>query len=88
MKAHELLKEESNWCRQAYARDRSGRHIQPDDPEAVRWCLVGAIHRCYGYGNESLKILNRLGFERPAHWNDSPKRRFQEVRELLLRLDV
>ena len=47
MKAYELLGDESKWCQKSFAVDVHGRGICVGDPQAVAWCLDGALLRCY-----------------------------------------
>jgi hypothetical protein len=49
MKAHELIADPEHWTRHAYARNSDGLPTDPEAPDAVCWCALGAIHRCYGY---------------------------------------
>ncbi len=43
---------EKGWCKGAYARDSAGRSIDldeyPDDPDARRFCALGALMRTSG----------------------------------------
>ena len=48
MTVAELLSDESKWTRHFYARDSKGQCVNPEEPEAVSWCLVGALTKCYG----------------------------------------
>jgi len=41
--AHRLLEDPVHWTRGARARDDNGRTVRPEDPNAVRWCLEGAV---------------------------------------------
>mgnify|MGYP001617979934 CR=1 FL=1 len=47
MKAYELLGDESKWCQKSFAVDVHGLGICAGDPQAVAWCLDGALLRCY-----------------------------------------
>lgn len=44
----ELLADKSRWCQGSYAKAKSGISIFPDNPKAVKFCFLGAIHRVYG----------------------------------------
>ena len=37
-----LLTDPGHWTQGAFARTATGRGCDPQDPEAVRWCLLGA----------------------------------------------
>jgi hypothetical protein len=41
----ELIKSPCYWCKNAWAKTKRGIGVQPDHPEARRWCLGGAM-RC------------------------------------------
>jgi hypothetical protein len=47
MKVRELLSDESKWCKGPLAVDKEGRQTTPKSPTACKWCLWGAILRCY-----------------------------------------
>lgn len=47
MKAHELLSDKTKWTQYAAARNADGQSTYPNDQSAVKWCALGAIHRCY-----------------------------------------
>lgn len=48
MKMHELLAGPNNWAKSHYALTATGRDCAINDPEATRFCVVGAMRRCYG----------------------------------------
>lgn len=64
MKAHELLADRKNWTQGAYALNGEGFITLPRDKDAVCWCMVGAIAKCYPDFNErkaaKCKVLNFL----------------------------
>ena len=37
------IEDPAHWCQGASARDREGLLVQPEDPGACRWCVIGAI---------------------------------------------
>jgi hypothetical protein len=47
MKVKELLKDPSAWTQGVYARDAAGARVDPQDEKACRFCLLGAVRRCY-----------------------------------------
>jgi hypothetical protein len=47
MKIKTLLKDKKRWTQGAMARNKYGNPIHPTNPKAVRWCLQGAITKCY-----------------------------------------
>lgn len=95
MKIHELLDSPEKWTQGTYARDSSGCSAPIHCPRAVSWYLMGAAHRCY----PEVKVLEvkvrlrdelrrRTGDGTVVNWNDDENRTFDEVRNLLLKLDV
>lgn len=94
MKVSELLSDESKWTQKAMARNRSGEEIELRSPNACKWCLFGAILRCYGEkaplpGDEQHPIVKALRIAGPfglVAYNDSHT--FAEVRELVLKADI
>lgn len=47
MKVKELLCSEDKWTQCTYAIDAAGRCTSETSASAVKWCLVGAVMRCY-----------------------------------------
>ena len=91
MKPSEVLSDESKWCQWASARGKSGRRVTPYGRSAVKWCLLGAIDRAFGE-NEIRRVdfansVFRLLGCNIADWNDSPVRKFEQVRDVLLRAE-
>lgn len=41
--ARELLHDPERWTKYAPARNERNEHVKPTDPQACRWCLMGAI---------------------------------------------
>lgn len=31
------------WCQEAIAKTKEGKEVEPEDPTACAWCLVGAV---------------------------------------------
>jgi hypothetical protein len=46
-KAHALLSPSEVWCQESPAKDALGHKFQAFDPNAVRWCALGAIQMLY-----------------------------------------
>lgn len=97
MKVYELLDKPEKWCQGHMAEDHFGKIINADSSLACRWCLVGAICRCYPIdtGMEKLKdIVNKLDkvSELPlisvGIWNDQAERTYDEVVALCRELDI
>ena len=47
MKAHELLSSPETWCQESPAKDLHGDKLQAFDPQAVKWCALGAVQKLY-----------------------------------------
>lgn len=60
MKVHELLTDETKWCKGDLARNSRGRTVSPKDDTAVCWCMLGAMLRCYPKPLEHLEVHNLL----------------------------
>ena len=48
IKALELIQDQDHWTQYAFARDRQGRMISPQSPDAVKFCAFGAIECASG----------------------------------------
>ena len=61
------------WTQGIMARDSNGRYVDPEDPRAAAWCLLGAVERAAGGNMElyTLIVLYYLGITSPGEWNDS-----------------
>ena len=47
MKAYELLSTPDRWCKGNWAKDARGQVTKASGPDAVCWCLTGALWRIY-----------------------------------------
>jgi hypothetical protein len=47
MKAFELIAKEENWCKGAFAKDKEGNNVPITSPNAFKFCMLGAINKCY-----------------------------------------
>lgn len=91
MKAHELLSDESKWTQKALARNSKGDYCFEQSPDAVQWCTVGAIYKCYR--KDCLEAFDKLsdnieslGFAGIPSWNDTND--YQTVYNKLKELDI
>ena len=55
----ELFSKPENWTHRAYARNASGKAVLSWDPEAVCWCLSGAI-QTFNRVNSLTESLDRV----------------------------
>lgn len=100
MKIKELLVTEDKWARKGFAFDKDNRMVFGASPSAVKWCLLGAVGKCYqGAEGEAVRELliaelsakDVAEHERPgviSRWNDSLETTFTDVQKLLDRLDI
>lgn len=77
MKMYELLSSPSRWTQDFFARDVEGHAVLPSSPEAVAWCLIGALTKCYPDPEENARISDKmydlLGGEGVVRFNDRAK---------------
>ena len=95
MKAYKYL--QRGWCQGAVARDVAGEEVPAGSPEAVAWCLTGALQRAYGFYNLTDKLAESLAKVEArlrgvggsaSEWNDAPDRTQGEVVALLWELNL
>ena len=96
MKVKELLTDESKWIKEWFAMSERGRYVPPNSRLACKWCLRGAIRRCYEVVDNlytdnvvdvEQKVVNVIGMSIPK-WNDAPERTFADVKKLVEELDI
>ena len=77
--ARALIADPARWTRGQLACDAVGRSVKPNNPKAVRWCVMGAIRKAdpddrleRGTAHTALRLgLRRLGFSKgPMSTND------------------
>lgn len=102
MKIRELFSSPEKWTKGCYARTSGHAQIPPFDPDfqnAACYCLIGAVKRCYSPFQETEiieKIVKELSICPTPHeeyrgigdWNDDPARTFEEVKDLVDKLDI
>lgn len=49
MKVRELFNNKDKWTKGLYARDKDGFSVDPEGSNAVCFCLVGALRKCYSF---------------------------------------
>lgn len=80
-----LLDRKERWTKSAYARSKIGRVVDVTSKSAVRFCLIGAIERVYGRGENYIsatnKLVNVINTERIMAFNDNDKTTFNMVRK-------
>lgn len=87
MKPSELLADPKSWTQCTRARNAAGVSVESNDPEAVCWCIIGAISKTNYWikGHEALvaRVWQLTGRGSIAGWNDAAGRTHGEVLELL-----
>ncbi len=94
MKVYELLHSPERWTKDFLAKteDRmEGR--EPHDSDAVCWCALGAILKCYPdtWIDVVRRVLDALiarGYQGIEEWNDSPLTKYEDVIALFKELDL
>ncbi len=94
MKMKDLLNKRSKWTQGASARTGNDKPCKVMNPNAEKFCLLGAFQRCYGHPTD----LSDGGFIKYralcaktggiASWNDNPERTYGDVKRLLEELDI
>jgi hypothetical protein len=83
MKPSDYLKR--GWCQLASARDADGTPCFPGDPDAVAWCLSGAIREAIlaenlPWDSEYIDWVKAfVGGREPSYYNDKSERTQAEV---------
>ena len=80
---------ESNWTKGQFARDEHNIGCSWEDEKAVKFCLLGAAHKCYTNEAEMLHFMLERELRGDAIiWQDAPERTFAEVSALVKKLDI
>lgn len=100
MKMYELLDKPEKWTQGFIARDESSNPTAPLDDYAVCWCLLGALDKCYPRHYLEVRKINKTTECRLSEairkkyskslvqFNDNPNTTFDQVRSILLELDI
>jgi hypothetical protein len=89
MKAWQLLSGPDKFCKGELAQNREGENVYARSLAAVRWCLVGAIIRCYPKSiRDELcdRIQGNIKSKRLGVWND--RHGWGKVHAVLKKLDI
>lgn len=92
MKISELLDSPEKWIKGANARDIHNIPVLSDDSRAIKWCLIGAILKCYR--EKEVEICWKIETKIPAcfscvvGFNDNPNTTFEMVKKLVDELDI
>lgn len=95
MKVKDLLTDEKKWIKKYQAVDNFGKDVSIFDTRACKWCLYGAVIKCYGAGDRGFinvyKVLFKIRREigcAITTWNDSTERKFDDIKRLVEKLDI
>ncbi len=94
-----LVKTPGRWIQGDEAVDVNGHDVGPDDPTAVKFCLIGAVSRAYGYAtkayNEAEAKLNKVikaysldRFDNVIDFNDDHTTTEKDVQRVVVLADV
>lgn len=96
MKIKDLLSDESKWIKRNNAQDKDGNVVYIDSDDACKFCLFGAVRRCYRthYEQEQVAdIINDIVVDNNLSknfikFNDDPRTTFEDIRKVLEEADV
>lgn len=90
MKVQDILTDESKWCKEHCAYDAQGNIVDPNNENAVCWCLYGALAKAGLWNTDEDKRLTNAIHSRfkmaVSSFNDRSS--FAEVRALIEELDI
>ncbi len=90
MKAHELLASRKHWTKNYFARDDHDLSVPYLAPTARKWCIAGALLRCYPDYGPRIKAIKNTGrtFVDLVDFNDDPDTTHAQVLALLKKADI
>ena len=93
MKVYELIDSPEKLARGAFARDSKQERVTYDSPQAVAWCIVGGIKRCYLVSEQEETILKLDRLLRSKKMDSfittfSDHHSFEKVQAILKEADV
>lgn len=100
MKIKQLLVNKGTWTKGVLAQDKNKNIVPVSDVKAVSWCLVGAILKCYDINQiDSIfkEVCKEIGSEHTGYsyscnniidYNNSPNRKFKDIKKLVNKLDI
>jgi hypothetical protein len=94
MKIQELLDLPDKWTTGSRARNDRDLFVEPGSEEAVKWCLMGALDKCYplnGHARARMAIEHELfkwGWKSIEAFNDSCLTTFEQLREVIIAANV
>lgn len=101
MTLQELFASPETWIRGEVARNSAGGPANCESEDAVCWCLLGAIYRCYGREDRSSEDIRRVteqiqqwfkdnDINTPGitHYNDKVAVGFSDIKRLVTALNI
>lgn len=92
MKIYELLDTPEKWLKGYFAKNKDGEFVKPLDEEAVQFCIVGAVIKCYGtegkYSEVINSIKNKLNLSCLITYNDKSSTSYEDIIKVAKELDV
>jgi len=81
------------WTKGAVALTKRGRTCSTSCRWATKFCLIGAVRKCYHELEERRNVLSRIAAALNntngiAGFNDHPSTTFEQVKALVVKLDV
>ena len=93
MKPSDVLKLKKNWVKNSYANRQDGSSCSVESDNAVCWCLVGAIMKCYPHpktqvekrlkASSAMKKLFPGRTNSLLQFNDHKDTKFTDVKKVL-----
>lgn len=99
MKVKDLLKSPKNWSQDAFARQSNGQESYVDEKASVRFCLLGAIMKCYKGASYQIVCKHVINYIREQDvevssvgsivaFNDHETTKFKDIKKLIIELDI
>jgi hypothetical protein len=70
--ATQLLSKHQRWTRHGLALDAKGKPCEPISPQAVRWCMMGALAKCAHDASKNASRAYLLGLDIARKSHDAP----------------
>ncbi len=93
MTMQELFAKPDSWCQDYLALDAAGKETHEDDPEACRWCLIGAFLKCHRDPETRYRLRVKLENEIQSmtgdkqdnivEYNNASERTIKDIRRLV-----
>ena len=86
----DLLRDPAHWAKGCYAYNSDGESVAPESEQAVCWCLIGAIKKCYpeNIANQVDKLDALLETIAIVPFNDAPSTTHDQIVALLEKAQI